>query len=240
MATYTYASFQFATTILGNYDAQILSIAERVADLELLLNELRTEKKNLEAQKQALQTLASAGQSAIDQAARFLTMTRAAERGDLEVAFWTALQQLGDYQQLPELPAETNGAATETEETEIIEAKPKHSQATLATLFNIEEFTNGAEPVKAETETETETETEEAENDEAEAETEEAEAETEEAEAEPDGTEKTPMIFSKKDLAKKTVKTLRELCAEHGIKTHARMLKADLMDAFINELSKVK
>ena len=105
MTTNNYASFQFATNILNDYDSQIQGISDRVAELELLLNELRNEKKVLEAEKQALQTLAGAGQSAIDQAARFLSMARSAGRTDMVAAFWNAIDNLRGSEAVANLPA---------------------------------------------------------------------------------------------------------------------------------------
>lgn len=134
MATNNYSSFQFATSILNDYDSQIQSISERVAELELLLNELRNEKKVLEAEKQALQTLAGAGQSAIDQAARFLSTARSAGRTDLEAAFWTAMESLSGSEAIANLPA----------------SSPDPSPAPAPEPTPGPETTNGAEAVEVE------------------------------------------------------------------------------------------
>lgn len=78
----------FAQSILNNYSQQIDTISTEIQALEQQLNALREQQKQLEAERQAMSTMASAGESAINQTQQFLTLANRAGREDLITAFW--------------------------------------------------------------------------------------------------------------------------------------------------------
>ena len=84
----------FAQNILATYTERHESLTARIHELEAALNAVREERAALEAETQQLQTLAGAGQSAIEQAANFLSLAERGGRGDMVEAFWEAVDAL--------------------------------------------------------------------------------------------------------------------------------------------------
>lgn len=96
------ATFNFAHQVIAGLDNQIADCAVLIAELEAKLAQVRETQKQLENERQGLLTLAKAGESAIEQAATFLTLAKAANRDDMVQAFWNGIDGLRDER--PELP----------------------------------------------------------------------------------------------------------------------------------------
>ncbi len=106
----------FAQSILDRYTSDIHAISGEIQALEAHLNELREHQKQLEAERQAMATLASAGQSAIDQCRQFLTLATRSDRQDLITSFWDELDVIrNDGHAVADLP-EVSEVVTECED----------------------------------------------------------------------------------------------------------------------------
>ena len=87
-------TFNFAHQVIAGLDSQINSIATEIVELESHLAKLRDAQKRIENERQAMLTLAKAGESALEQASNFLSMAKAANRTDMIEAFWTGIDGL--------------------------------------------------------------------------------------------------------------------------------------------------
>ena len=87
-------TFNFAHQVISNLDSQINAVSNEIAELEQHLAKLRDAQKRIENERQAMLTLAKAGESALEQAANFLNMAKAAGREDMLQAFWTGIDSL--------------------------------------------------------------------------------------------------------------------------------------------------
>lgn len=87
-------TFNFAHQVIAGLDSQINSIATEIVELENHLAKLRDAQKRIENERQAMLTLAKAGESALEQASNFLNMAKAANRTDMIEAFWTGIDGL--------------------------------------------------------------------------------------------------------------------------------------------------
>lgn len=96
-------TFNFAHQVITVLDSQINSISTEIAELESHLAKLRDAQKRMENERQAMLTLAKAGESALEQAANFLSMAKAANRTDMIEAFWTGIDGLRNHK--PQLTA---------------------------------------------------------------------------------------------------------------------------------------
>jgi len=98
-------TFNFAHTVIASLDNAIADVSCNIAALEKQLSDLREQQKHLENERQAMLTLAKAGESAIEQSANFLNMAKAAGREDMVQAFWDGIDALRDEKpQLPPVP----------------------------------------------------------------------------------------------------------------------------------------
>ena len=107
----------FAQNILATYTERHESLTARIHELEAALNAVREERAALEAETQQLQTLAGAGQSAIEQAANFLSLAERGGRGDMIESFWEAVDALRSRPaaELPEpTPPDDNNDGSES------------------------------------------------------------------------------------------------------------------------------
>lgn len=88
--------FNFAGNVISNLDSQISTISNQIAELERQLAVLRDNQKALENERQAMLTLAQAGESALQQAFNFLKLADMAGRDDMTQAFWQSMDSLRD------------------------------------------------------------------------------------------------------------------------------------------------
>lgn len=105
-------NFNFAGNVITGLDNQINAIASGIADLEKQLADLRETQKQLENERQAMLTLAQAGESALQQAFNFLRLADMAGRDDMTQAFWQSMDSLRDRDtelMLPESSEPTTG-----------------------------------------------------------------------------------------------------------------------------------
>lgn len=94
----------FADHIINGYAQQIMTVATEINVLEQRLAQLREQQAALETEKQAMQTLAAAGQSAIDQARQFLVLARNSQ--EMIDAFWEKMGEIkNEAVIIGELPA---------------------------------------------------------------------------------------------------------------------------------------
>ena len=84
--------------ILNNCNDRAASVMTEIEVLECQLNDKREELQQIEAEKQRLETMAGAGQSAIEQAQKFLGLAEMSGRQDMIEAFRSAILQIFDHQ----------------------------------------------------------------------------------------------------------------------------------------------
>ena len=84
----------FSSSILRDNAARADRVAQTIESLESQLSAARAELASIEAERQQLETLSGAGESAIAQAQNFLALATRADRADMIDAFWAAMDEL--------------------------------------------------------------------------------------------------------------------------------------------------
>ena len=93
-----------AQNILNQLDERIKTYSDEISKLERQAESLREERKVAENERQALQTLVGAGESAIEQARNFLNLANRANRGDMIESFWEEMEGLKGMSAIADLP----------------------------------------------------------------------------------------------------------------------------------------
>ncbi|MBP0022317.1 MAG: hypothetical protein J7647_32770 [Cyanobacteria bacterium SBLK] len=108
-------------TTIETLNRDIEQLTENIAQLEQQLAIAREERKQKEAERQAVQTFVAAGNSSLEQAENFLSLTTRADRFDLVASFWEEMDKLRERfsrQAIADLPPAPEPELIEEEPTE--------------------------------------------------------------------------------------------------------------------------
>ncbi len=97
----------FATQILDDFQTKINSLDDKIDTLEKQLEDLRETKKNVLAEQQKNKTLIAAGQSALEQVQKFITLANSSKATELVEDFWGNVEKVknGDNINIAVLPS---------------------------------------------------------------------------------------------------------------------------------------